>query len=526
MSEVSKVDQETFLITSNELAIDALQSAIKNYKDNYKDKEMFSTYFNENTSIGNADIDSIEKLALGAQSDLNKIIKINNIVRYYVNKNDILGMVYSAIESNVNADYTLSYPNYNEQDKEIYKKVDEIINEFNESINLEQLIVDSIPMAYLEGNYPIYLKKDQNQYQVDYYPLGIIEVSDYTVNGDPYLLLNIAELKNRLQKIYQKNRKNSPLFFTDMDEEIRKAYPKEVYEGYKNNEKYAKLDINNSGIIRTNNFKRKYGLSPIYKALIPVIRLENIELSDDKNTLVRGKKIIFQKLSKELFLEEKKNPNLDWFSAQAKAHQDLMKSLKMQSVSVYTGPPWVESIEYIEPKIEPTNVNIKNQYRENIMTSVGISFLINNKGGFGTAQISITELMKTIDKICKQLERILEKWYKGILKDNNIDPKYYPKIKVIDSEKMSTELSISLAKLLHNELNASLETVYKTIGLDLKTEARKRVEEKENGYDIIFSPRMTAYTNNQTDDQGGRPSEGRNPDKTIYDKEENLENGE
>jgi hypothetical protein len=227
-----------------------------------------------------------------------------------------------------------------------------------------------------------------------------------------------------------------------------------------------------------------------------------------------------------LFLEEKKNPNLDWFSAQAKAHQDLMKSLKMQSVSVYTGPPWVESIEYIEPKIEPTNVNIKNQYRENIMTSVGISFLINNKGGFGTAQISITELMKTIDKICKQLERILEKWYKGILKDNNIDPKYYPKIKVIDSEKMSTELSISLAKLLHNELNASLETVYKTIGLDLKTEARKRVEEKENGYDIIFSPRMTAYTNNQTDDQGGRPSEGRNPDKTIYDKEENLENGE
>lgn len=522
---ISQIDKDTFLITTTEQEIRELQSALTKFNSG----EIYSTYFNESKgTVGNIDIETIDKLALAAQSDLNKTLRINNIVRYYVNKNDILGKVYEAIESNVNADYTLTYPNYTTENKEIYKKVDEIINRFNDDINLEQLILDSIPMSYLEGNYPLYLRNVNDRYQVDYYPLGIIEVSDYTVQGEPYLLLNIGELKARLQKIYLKNKKNTPLFFKNMDDEIKRAYPLEVFEAYKNNEQYAKLDINKTGIIRVGNFKRKYGLTPIFKALKPVIRLENIELSDDKNTLVRGKKIIFQKLSKELILSQHDVGNITWSAAQAKAHTDLIKSLQIQGVSVYTGPPWVESIEYIEPKIEQTNVNIKNQYRENIMTAVGISYLINNKGGYGAAQISIAELMKTINKISRQLEKIITKWYKNVLQDNGIDPIHCPKIKVIDSEKLSIDLAMNLAKIFHNEFNVSLDTVFKTVGLDIQTEARKRIEEKEMGYDKIFIPRVTAYTNNgsNNNDQGGRPSNGRDPDKSLYDKEEYEENGE
>lgn len=521
---LSQIDQDTFLLTTYENEKKALERAMYDYTNK---SNFHSTYFNESHSVANFKIEDIDRLALNAQTNLSNIIQINNIVRYFVNKNDILGKVYEAIETNVNSEYTITHPNYKDEHKKIYDKVDEIIEDFNKKINIERLIVESIPMTYLEGNYPLYLRKDTkiSNYQVDYYPLGICEVADYEVNGEPYLLVNIRELEARLRKNYNKNRKNKALFYSNLDEEIKDTYPKEVYEAYKNKEQYAILNIENSGVIRINNLKRKYGLTPIFKALKSAIRLENIELSDDKNTLVRGKKIIFQKLIKELVTQSKDMPNITWSAAQAKAHGDLMMALSSNGVSVYTGLPWTEKVEFIEPKLEQTNVQIKNKYREDIMTSVGIAYLLSNKNGFGSAQLSISELMKMINKICEQLERILIKWYRGILIDNGIDPSYCPTIKVLDSEKLSLELAISLAKMLNNELNASLDSVFRMLGLDIRTEARKRQEEKDLGYEEIFKPRMTSYTNNgSNEDENGRPNDGKDKDKVDYDKTYNQDN--
>ncbi|ATF13682.1 hypothetical protein A616_17340 [Brevibacillus brevis X23] len=521
---VSQLDQNTFVITAQENEKQILEKAIYDYNNN---SNFRSTYFNESSTLINFKIEDIDRLALNAQSNLNNIIQINNIVRYYVNKNDILGKVYEAIETNVNSDWTLSYPNYSEDKKDIYEEVDNLIKDFNEKIGLSKLITESIPMTYLEGNYAIYLRKDADnqRYQVDYYPLGICEVADYEVASEPYVLINIKELESRLRKIYKKNKSNKPLFYKDMDEEIKDTYPNEVYEAYSNKETFAKLDIEKSGLIRINNLKRKYGLSPIFRALKSSIRLENIELSDDKNTLVRGKKIIFQKLIKEL-VTQGNLPNITWSSAQAKAHVDLMAALNSKGTSVFTGTPWTEKIEYIEPKLEQTNVQIKNQYRQEIMTSVGIAYLNSADKGYGSSKISIEELMKMINKIGEQLESILVKWYKGILIDNGIDPKYCPKIKVIDSEKLSVELSMNLARMLNTEMNASLTTTYKVIGLDVKTEAKLRQQEKEMGYEAIFAPRQTAYTNNgNSENDVGRPSDSDDVDKQDYDTDYNKNVG-
>jgi hypothetical protein len=522
---ISQISDDTFLVTSQEKEKQLLEQAVYDYinKSNFR-----STYFNENSGLVNLKIEDIDRLALNAQSNLNNIIQINNIVRYFVNKNDILGKVYEAIETNVNSEWSISYPNYSDEEKEIYDQVDSLIRDFNEKINLNRLITESIPMTYLEGNYAIYLRKDKsgNNYQVDYYPLGICEVADYEISGEPYLLINIKELESRLRKIYKKNKKNKPLFYENMDEEIKDTYPIEVYEAFRNKELYAVLNIENSGIIRVNNLKRKYGLSPIFKALKSAIRLENIELSDDKNTLVRGKKIIFQKLIKELVTQAKDMPNITWSSAQAKAHVDLMAALNSQGTSVFTGTPWTEKIEYIEPTLEQTNVQVKNQYRQEIMTSVGIAYLNASDKGYGSAKISIDELMKMINKIGEQLENILVKWYKGILIDNGIDPKYCPKIKVIDSEKLSVELSMDLARMLNTELNASLESTYKLLGLDVKTEAKRRQQEKLLGYEEIFAPRQTAFTNNgRKQNEAGRPPDSEDLDKQMYDQNYNNDVG-
>lgn len=522
---ISKVDEDTYLVTSEKYERKLFEQAVYDYenKSNFR-----STYFNEGSGLVNFKIEDIDDLAFNAQTNLNNIIKINNIIRYFVNKDSILGKVYEAIECNINSEWQLKYPRYDEKEKKIYEQVDFLIKDFNEKINLETLISESVPMTYLEGNYIMYLRKDtdNDNYHVDYYPLGICEIADYTESNEPYLLINIKELEGRLRKIYRKNKKNQPLFYKNMAEEIKATYPIEVYNAYVNKEQYAVLDIKNTGVMRVNNLKRKYGLSPIFKSLKHVIRLENIELSDDRNTLARGKKIIFQKLAKELITQSKDIPNIVWSSAVAKSHSDLMQALNQKGVSVFTGLPWTEGITYVEPKIEPTNVQVKNNYKNQIMTSVGISYLSVDKGSFGAAQVSISELLKVINSISKQLERILEKWYRGILVDAGIKQKYCPKVKIIDSEKLNAELSMQLARMLHTELNASLESVYKTIGLDVETEAKLRREEEEKGYDETFTPRQTAFTNNgENGDSGGRPTNDDNPDQREYDDDYNKENG-
>lgn len=526
---VSNIDEDTFLITSQKYEKEEFEKAIYDFtnKSNFK-----STYFNESAGLINFKIEDIDNLAYNAQTNLQNIIKINNIVRYFVNKNDILGKVYEAIETNVNSDWELIYPNFGEDDKEIYKTVDTLIKNFNNKINLNNLIIESIPMTYLEGNYFTYLRKDikNNSFQVDYYPLGVCEVSDYTEGGEPYILINVKELEARLRKIYRKNKKNQALFYKDADEEIKETYPPEVYEAYKNKEQFAKLNIENTGLMRVNNLKRKYGLSPIFKSLKPVLRLENIELSDDKNTLVRGKKIIFQKLAKELITNTNTIPNITWSNAQAKAHVDLMAALNQNGVTVFTGLPWTESVSYIESKIEPTNVQVKKQYRDEITTSIGISYLSADKGSYGAAQISITELMKVINRIGEQLENILYKWYQGLLVDYKIDPSYAPKIKVMDSELLEKELRVSFATFLFDKMGASYRTTFEVLGRDYQTEIMRRKEENEDEADKIFYPRVNAYTvsgNSDENDENnpGRPSNNNDLDKKEYDSDYNKNQG-
>jgi len=525
---VSQVDSNTFLLTSQKYEQKALEDAMLNFttKSNFR-----STYFNEQSTSLNISVEDMDNLALNAQTNLNSIMKINNIVRYFINKNDIIGKVYEALLINVNSDWKLDYPKINDDEKEIYEIVDELIKDFNKKINLDKLISKSVPMTYFEGNFLTYLRKDikNKSYQVDYYPLGVADIADYNEAGEPYVLIDIYELKNRLQKIYKKDRKNKPLFYKDMEEEVKATYPKEVYDAYINKERYAILNIKNTGVMRVNNLERKYGLTPIFKALKPATRLENIELSDDKNTLVRGKKIIFQKLREELITKANEMPNITWSSAQAKSHSDLLQALNSSGVTVFTAPPWTEEISYIEPKMEQTSIQIKNNYKDSIMTTLGIRFLSTEKGSFGAAEISINELLKLINYISSQLEDILYKWYSVLLIDNNIDVKYTPTIKVIDSEKLSAELSMSLARMLYAELNASLESVYSMLGLDVETEAMRRKQEQEKGYEEIFTPRMTAFTNNgesnDPDNKGGTPVKNKDLDRKSVDKEYNLDNG-
>ena len=161
----------------------------------------------------------------------------------------------------------------------------------------------AITSTYDEGNCIQYLrsKKNGNIYHhvIDKYPLGVALISDYSLNGIPYVLINTSELSNRLQKTTLKNKKNKPLFFANISEEIKNNYPKEVIDAYIAKEKYAKLDIRRTGVNRFGNMGRTYGVSPVFKALKPKIMLDTFDKSDSTNSKVKAKKIITQIMRKE-----------------------------------------------------------------------------------------------------------------------------------------------------------------------------------------------------------------------------------
>lgn len=533
--EVSELDDDITLATGEALGKSIIEEAVYNYKN--KKNYYGSSYYNneEITNAVNITTKDIDRLAFNAQNRLNNILRINQTARYYINKDDLVGRVHESIETNINTDYEIKFPKYTKKNKKKYDEIRVLTNDFLKKINIENLIIRSITTTFDEGNFSMYLRKNSTnkQYSVDYYPLGILEVSDYLCNGEPYLLINMKKLKRSLKKTNKKSKNGTALFFNNLEEEIRENYPYEIYKAYVNNENYAKLNIENTGILRINNLNRKYGLTPYFKAIKPCLKLEQIEESDDKNLKARGKKIIHQVLRKELF-DDNNNTSVKWHEGTLVAHDRFIQAWKHDPV-VYTSFPWVEKIEYIEPKIEPTNIANINLYRNKIATALGISFLISEKGAYSSAQINIDQLMKIIDKIAKQLESVLKKWCEFILVDNGYDINMCPDIKVCNAELMKMELKLKIADTLFNKFGMSFQSTYEMLGRNYETEKLLRESENEkNVSDKIFYPRQTSYTYNGKDNtnqesKGGRKSalkdgKTKDIDKVIEDKERRSKN--
>lgn len=471
--------------------------------------KQYSVSFNEDSSYNNSSttIDDIKTLALNAQNDLSKILKINALVRQASNEDDIIGKVHESVESNLNSKVKFSFNNLpDEYDENLKNKAENEIKRFHKETNINDVMTTAITSTYDEGTCIMYLrsKKYKNIYHhtIDKYPLGVAIVSDYSENSIPRILIDTTELTNRLQKTTLRSKKNKPLFFANTTDEIKHNYPKEVIDAYVGRERYAKLDLRRTGVNRFGNLNRKYGISPIFKALKPKIMLDTFDKTDATNAKAKSKKIIAQMMRKEVLGQTYEKKGLE---DMAYAHMQLMSAWKNPTV-VYTPPPCVEKIEYIEPKVEMTNEKTIIQYRSRVTSALGISFLnTDGQQTVSTANISIKQLMKTINKIAERQENILQRWYEIVLEEAGIPIEYCPTPKILDAELLEFEMKQDLAEFLYSKLNCSYQTAYETLDLNFKDEMDKRKREKEQGVDAIFTPHPTSY--NSSGDQGevGRP---------------------
>ena len=490
----------------------ALTAALSKYPTT---ERMYSPFTSEDSASTDTTLTTIDDLAANLQNDVDSALEGINLVRRFILTDDIIGKCQEAIESNVNTEYRLSYIDVSDK-RNKSKKLEAAkaeIEAFNYQINIEGLIRECIPLAHAEGTVIYVLRYNGSSYVVDRLPLGIAYIADYSYGGKTIVCIDMTVLENRLKKTYEVNKRKKAIFLKNIEDDIKNNYPPEVYAAYKAKESICRLDPRNTAVIRINNLGRKYGVSPIFRALKSAVMLQNYEDTDYINAKARAKKIIFQQMNPEIMGErgDKKG-----FEYTVKAHSDLAQAWKNKTV-VYTSIPQVKDLKYVEPKVQDTSTEKINVYRTKIMTTLGIGFADNNNANFSIANISLSQLMRTINCISEQLERAIMQWYEVLFTNSKIDFEYLPKIDIIDSEAMDMSVRMSLVELLYSKLNSSYQTAYEVLGMSAEDERQRRISENEAEYDEIFKPHASQY--NTSGNSAGRPQSNEDEDKQAYDQE-------
>lgn len=512
-------------------------SVMEQYKLNPKNRQ-YSVIPNENATLASLTLEKLVSLAVGIHSNLEKLLELNNIILQYVTIDAYMGRAYECIYSNINTNYKLNFPKPIEgDDPEVFKEVEQEILNFNQFINIKDLIRDAIAGTFLEGNYSTYLRlivdeKDKEKVisaVIDHYPLEMCYPSAWSIDKDPILEFDVRKLRFLLSKNYPKTKKTrKPIYFVDVNEEIRKTYPPEISQAYVDGDSVAKLNDHFTGFMKINDMDRKFGVSPLFKALKALVVLDNIEKADVADSKARSKKIIFQKLRKELLGPNGERKGL---AEMAYAHEQAVAAINT-NFCLYTAPPFVESLEYVIDK--STNDNTSDSvkiYTSKLLTALGISFADSELSSYSTANISVEQLMRTINSISEQLEKILNKYYQVYLEAKGLPKELAPTIKIIDSEMMEWALRKEFASFAYSTLNISRDTVFKLVGLDVEDEKQKREKENEDGLDNIFRARETSFNRSKDgitkdivyapDDEevkNGRPPESDNSAKQEFDK--------
>jgi len=531
---VSGVDDNTVVLTTNDenMISQRIETAVRNY---FAGNDRYASVFEPDTSASTITLARIDELANNPQNDISKTREIANIVDTYIRKNYLIGMVDTVIRSNLNTNYKVSYNQVpSEKGRNNKKKLEnakKIVEDMLDKIDVKKMIRISIPATFDHGNYFFYMdySKNQEKYTIHVFPLTVARIAPYRIDGEPVLMIDMDELKSRLEHNLPKKKGGKAYFFQKYEEEITKAYPKEIVDAFRNKDKYAILDYRRAGVMRAGedaDGASLYGVSQMFRALRDVVILDKFAQVDDSASTVKAKNILVQILRKELL-----GPGGDRQSMReiAFAHGELTRAVK-NKICVYTASAAVDDVKWIEPKsnlIDKDNVKL---YENRVLTTLGIGFLASgNVGSTVSANISLKQLMRQINYISQQLEHILEKYAQVALKEHGIDAEYMPKITVIDSEQLEADIRIDLAKMLYADLSLSRQTVLETLGYDIVDETERRQSENEKNLNEVFQPYMTAYTNNGlTDNEGGRPAdkESNDENKQINDKERNqVKNG-
>ena len=522
---VSQIDDHTILATgpaevewAEQKAAEILKSAL----DKYSYEKLSTAIPTDYTTNQEITLEWLNRMASGLNSSKDNQLTVNAVILQKMISDSYVGRAFETIMSGVNTDVRITddEDDLEEQDVKELAQVKKEIDYFNNAVDLKRFIRECVERVYAEGNCPVCLRCEKGKApSLTMPPLSLCYPSDYcTGDRKSVMEFDVKELKSRLQKTYKRTRKNKAVYYQNIDDEIKSNYDKAIYDAHKAGENYVKLDPNYNTVIKINDLGRKYGVSPLFRTLRPLLILENIEQADMSDSMARSKKIVYQKMRKEAM-----GQNLDkkGFDLTAHAHDQAAAALKA-NFNLYTSIPAVEGLEYVQAKTQnQESIEQTKLYTQKLLTSLGIEFSYVS-ATVGSSKISVTQIVRLINAIAEQIASVLTMFYRNWLRDNGHDEKFAPHIKIIDAEQLDMDLRKELSTYVYSILNASRETAFELLGMDATSELMRRKYENDNNYDQVFTPRRTAYTSaGDTDgyeDNSGRPTEEQT-EVTDYDKE-------
>ena len=161
---------------------------------------------------------------------------------------------------------------------------------------------------------------------------------------------------------------------------------------------------------------------------------------------------------------------------------------------IYTAPPYTESLEILEPKVELTPSEKIMEYRNRLLSALGISFISAEDGSsYTVTNLNYSELLKSINKISKQLEPIFNKYFKLLCFEKGYKLEKCPTMEIESTELISMESKVALINTYYTTLGLSRETTFKVLGIDIDIETQRRKQENDKGLNEIFEPYQTSY---------------------------------
>jgi len=136
-----------------------------------------------------------------------------------------------------------------------------------------------------------------------------------------------------------------------------------------------------------------------------------------------------------------------------------------------------------------------------ILEALGISF-ISSEGSksITTTKINYDELLKMVNRMTKNLEPILNKYYQLICEENGFPIEYAPTITIQSTKLLDLDNILKVADIMFSKIGLSYSTVLNTLGLDYEVEKKNRIKENDEGADTeVFIPHANSYTSNSND---------------------------
>lgn len=442
----------------------------------------YSTHFNQNFNVdGSPDAVSLESIFNNPQDNIETIVGYS---KYCYRKYGIITRVVNIVRDFGTTNIKLSYPTKD-------KKIKKCIDDYNDRINIGQLISDFNYELALTGNLACY---DRDGVRVDIYPINKIEPVPLVVDNK-----QIIAYKND-SNIYNFND-----YGDEINNEIDNAYPPEILEGMKSGKSRIILNSDNAyfGKINCSQYE-SYGMSIILPAFEDLAH---------KNLLKEAEKATANDVIDKIMLikigDKDNKPNRQLIND----YTDLLNGLKG---SVRLTVPYYVDVSYVEPE---TSIFQEDKFVEvdtDILNALGVSLSLirgESGGNYAEGMINFSGLTKTIENIQKPIKTILNGLYRAELKRKGFNAENAPKVEFGDVV-IDKEAKLGLVKELFTTAGLPYRLLYEESGYDFDSIKIMREQENEEKIEDVFKLRSLPWQGENTFDNNTQ-QEGGGQTKTL-----------